>query len=88
MTSHLVPMRRMGTQSRMRRIQFDLCASQVNNCLRRRPEWVPMRRMGTRNVTRNVCVLCKGFEGIIETRIYFFNSFTKLYEIMNAREGN
>ena len=38
---HLVPMRRMGTQFRMRRIQFDSCASQVNNCLRRRPEGFP-----------------------------------------------
>jgi len=35
---HLVPMRRMGMQFRMRRIQFVLCASQVSNCLRRRPE--------------------------------------------------
>jgi len=45
-------MRCMGTQFRMRRVQFDSCASLVNNCLRRRPEWVPMRRMGTRSKRR------------------------------------
>jgi len=42
-------MRRMGMQFRMRRIQFDSYASQVSNCLRRRPKWVPLRRMGTRS---------------------------------------
>jgi len=44
----LVPMRRMGTYSGLRRRQLWTCDAQRSNWMRRIQNCIPMRRMGTR----------------------------------------
>jgi hypothetical protein len=44
----LVPMRRMGTNSDLRRRQLSTCDAQKSNWMRRILNCIPMRRMGTR----------------------------------------